>query len=183
MLENRLPNDTTDALKDRPTVAPDGSELGALPEGVRVRDLITHTDDRGTLFELYDPRWGFHEAPLVYAYVATMRPGVTKGWAMHEKHDDRYTLLFGSLEVVFYDAREGSPTEGLVAKVVLSEHRRRLLCIPTGIWHADRNIGDREAVIVNFPTHPYEHEDPDKFRLPLDTDAIPYTWPEGTKGW
>jgi dTDP-4-dehydrorhamnose 3,5-epimerase len=112
-----------------------------------------------------------------------MRPGVTKGWALHEKHDDRYTLLFGALEVVLYDAREGSPTEGLVAKVVLSEHRRRLLCIPTGVWHADRNIGDREAVIVNFPTRPYDHEDPDKFRLPLDTDAIPYTWPEGTQGW
>jgi dTDP-4-dehydrorhamnose 3,5-epimerase len=183
MLENRLPDDITEAVRDQPTVAADGTELGALPHGVRLRDLITHTDDRGTLFELYDLRWGFHEAPLVYSYVATMRPGVTKGWALHEKHDDRYTLLFGDLEVVLYDAREDSPTHGLVAKVVLSEHRRRLLCIPTGIWHADRNIGDRDAVIVNFPTFPYEHEDPDKFRLPLDTPLIPYTFPEGTRGW
>jgi dTDP-4-dehydrorhamnose 3,5-epimerase len=183
VLENRLPADITEALQDRPTVAADGTELGNLADGVQVRDLITHADDRGTLFELYDPRWRFHEAPLVYAYVATMRPGVTKGWALHETHDDRYTLLFGELEVVLYDAREDSPTYGEVSKVVLSEHRRRLLCIPTGIWHADRNIGDRDAVIVNFPTRPYEHEDPDKYRLPLNTPTIPYTWPEGTTGW
>jgi dTDP-4-dehydrorhamnose 3,5-epimerase len=183
VLENRLPPDVSEPIRDQPTVAADGTELGGLPHGVRLRDLITHTDDRGTLFELYDPRWGFHEAPLVYSYVATMRPGVTKGWAMHEKHDDRYTLLFGNLEVVMYDAREDSPTHGQVAKVVLAEHRRRLLCIPIGIWHADRNIGDTEAVIVNFPTRAYEHEDPDKFRLPLDTPLIPYEFPPGAQGW
>ena len=64
---------------------------------------------------------------------------------------------------------------------MLSEHRRRLLNIPAGIWHADRCIGSKDAVAINFPTQPYDHENPDKYRLPLDTDAIPYRFadPQG----
>jgi len=27
---------------------------------------------------------------------------------------------------------------------------------------------------VNLPSRPYLHEDPDKYRLPHDTDEIPY---------
>jgi hypothetical protein len=56
---------------------------------------------------------------------------------------------------------------------VLSEQRRRLLNIPAGIWHADRNLGQKDAVMINFPTWPYEHASPDKYRLPLDTASSP----------
>ena len=73
-----------------------------------------------------------------------------------------------------YDDRTDSPTRGLVSKVILSEYQRRLMNIPAGIWHADRNIGSKDAVVINFPTKPYDHENPDKYRLPLDTDKIPY---------
>src|SRR5262245_7325325 len=44
--------------RDSQTVTPAGVSLAQLPEGTVVRDLITHTDDRGTVCELYDPRWG-----------------------------------------------------------------------------------------------------------------------------
>jgi dTDP-4-dehydrorhamnose 3,5-epimerase len=182
MLENRPQLGSSEPLPDRPTVTPDGEHLDRLVDGVTLRDIVTQTDERGTLFELFDPRWGWHPAPLVYAYAVTIRPGVVKGWALHRTHEDRYALLFGEVEVILYDAREDSPTHGLVSKLVLSEHRRRLLSIPTGVWHADRNIGPRDAVIVNFPTIPYEHAAPDKERLPLDTPLIPYSF-EDRAGW
>jgi dTDP-4-dehydrorhamnose 3,5-epimerase len=169
-------------MKDQATVTRDGVSLAAVPHGVTFRDITTHVDDRGSVFELFDPRWGWDDDPLVYAYVATIRPGKIKGWAMHELHDDRYAILYGAIEVVLYDEREDSPTQGLVSTVVLTEHHRRLIRIPTGIWHADRNIGDREAAIVNFPTVPYDHGSPDKYRLPLDTDRIPHRWPDEA-GW
>jgi dTDP-4-dehydrorhamnose 3,5-epimerase len=111
-----------------------------------------------------------------------VRPGIIKGWAMHKLHDDRYFLMFGELEVVLYDDRPESPTRRLVSRVVLTEYRRQLLCIPAGIWHADHNIGSRDVVLANFPTIPYEHENPDKYRLPLDTDVIPYRF-DNPKGW
>jgi dTDP-4-dehydrorhamnose 3,5-epimerase len=101
---------------------------------------------------------------------------------MHKKHEDRYFILFGEMEAVLYDERPDSPTYGLVSKIVLSEYRRRLMNIPAGIWHADRNIGNKDAVIINFPTIPYDHTNPDKYRLPLDTDKIPYKF-ENPTGW
>src|SRR5947209_3010001 len=103
------------AIPDSSTVDPEGQERAQLPDGVVVRDLVLHVDDRGTVCELLDPRWGWHTEPMVFAYVYTLRPGKTKGWGMHLEHEDRYALIGGDMEVVMYDEREDSPTRGLVA--------------------------------------------------------------------
>lgn len=44
------------ALKDRQMVTPEGKSVASSVEGVSIRDLTTHTDGRGTVTELYDPR-------------------------------------------------------------------------------------------------------------------------------
>ena len=131
-------------------------------------------DERGALCELLDERWGWSKEPLVYSYLWTVRPGITKGWGFHMEHEDRYAILFGEVEVLLYDERPDSSTRGQVCSVVLSEFRRRLSNIPAEVWHATRNLGGKDAGLVNFPTKPYEHENPDKYRLPLNNDRIPY---------
>jgi dTDP-4-dehydrorhamnose 3,5-epimerase len=160
--------------KDKQTVTPGGESVEKLPSGVTFHDVATQVDERGAVCELFDLRWGWHNEPLVFVYSFMIRPGMIKGWGIHKKHEDRYFILFGEVEVVLYDDRPESPTRGLVSKIVLSEYRRRLMNIPAGIWHADRNIGNKDAVLINFPTRPYDHADPDKYRLPLDTDQIPH---------
>jgi dTDP-4-dehydrorhamnose 3,5-epimerase len=162
------------SIRDGMTVTPDGKSCGRVIHGVKIRDLVLHTDARGTLCELYDPRWEFHEAPMVFSYFYTVRPGWVKGWAMHKTHEDRYCLIHGELKVVLYDAREDSPTFGLVQEIFMTEHPRQLLSIPTGVWHADHNIGQKDVLVVNFPTIPYNHSAPDKYRLPVGTNLIPY---------
>lgn len=169
--------------QDEQTVHQDGTPVGRLPEGVVVRDLVTHVDERGTVCELYDPRWGAHPDPLVFAYTFTIRPGRAKGWGIHRRHDDRYAFLSGELELVLYDEREDSGTHGLEARIVLSGHRRRLLTIPAGVWHAERNLGEVDVVVVNFPTIQYDHASPDKYRLPLDTDELPVDLGPDWRGW
>ena len=52
-----------------------------LPQGVTFHDSPTHIDARGSVCELYDPRWGWHKDPLVFSYMFTLRPGMIKGWA------------------------------------------------------------------------------------------------------
>ena len=131
---------------------------------------------------MFDPRWGWHDDPLVFVYTFTIRPGYVKGWGLHEHHEDRYFVLAGELELVFYDDRPDSPTRGLVSKVYLNQYRRRLVNVPAGVWHADRNPGQTDVIVVNFPTIQYDHSAPDKIRLPLDTDQIPYTF-EDPRGW
>ena len=163
-----------DVRQDNALVTPRGISKTLLPHGLSFRECKTHVDDRGSVCEMLDPRWGWHPEPMVFSYFYTVRPEKIKGWAVHKKHEDRYFIVSGELLVVLYDTRADSPTEGLISEVYLTEHNRRIMNIPAGIWHAVKNIGSKDALIVNFPTIPYDHNDTDKYRLPLDTDQIPY---------
>jgi dTDP-4-dehydrorhamnose 3,5-epimerase len=159
--------------RDAQTVDAAGGRLEPLPDGVELRTLITHPDERGSVCELYDLRWGVQPDPMVFAYLFTIRPDMAKGWGLHREHHDRYAFLTGELEVVLYDAREGTSSAGATATIVLSGLHRSLLTIPPGVWHAERNIGSTDVMVVNFPTIPYDHANPDKYRLPLDTEELP----------
>jgi dTDP-4-dehydrorhamnose 3,5-epimerase len=177
-----LDSTTQKPVKDPQTVTPEGESIQRLPDGLSIREAVLHVDDRGQVCEIYDTRWGWHDEPLVFAYFFTIRPGMIKGWGMHKKHEDRYFLMSGETELVLYDPRPESSTCGEVFKLYFSEQRRRLVNIPVGVWHADRNIGTKDALVVNFPTISYDHEDPDKYRLPLDSDEIPYKFDDPRGG-
>jgi dTDP-4-dehydrorhamnose 3,5-epimerase len=162
------------AVPERQTVTPEGRRLDHFIDGVQVRPALTHSDERGSLTEIYDPAWGFTEEPLVYVYQATVHPGQKKGWVVHREQDDRLFFSSGAAKIVLYDARPGSPTQGLVQEVFLGEVNRGLLRIPAGVVHAVVNVGPSEVRFVNMPTRAYRHERPDKQRIAPDDSAIPY---------
>ncbi|HET7714675.1 MAG TPA: dTDP-4-dehydrorhamnose 3,5-epimerase, partial [Bauldia sp.] len=130
------------AKRDAQTVLPSGDLRRRLTEGVKIRDLPTIPDQRGTITELFDSRWDFHPDPMVFAYCFTIRPGYVKGWNLHKAHEDRYVVLQGELEVVYFDPRPGSSTYGEVCSIVVTGHRRQIVTVPSWVWHADRNIGN-----------------------------------------
>jgi dTDP-4-dehydrorhamnose 3,5-epimerase len=181
--DSRLLDATLAAAKrDVQTVSPENPTPVPLLPGVLARDLTVHADARGSVFEMFDLRWNWHPDPVIFIYCFTIRPGVVKGWGLHKGHEDRYILLQGQMELVLYDVRPDSPTRGEISVVRLTEQNRRIVNIPPLVWHADRNIGSNDVVCVNLPTRPYEHADPDKYRLPLDTDLIPHSF-GGAQGW
>ncbi len=170
------------AIRDKATVSPGGVPLARLADGVTFYDVPTHRDDRGSVFEVFDPRKNWHPDPLVFCYCFTIRPGYVKGWGLHKLHEDRYFVLSGEMKVVLYDVRPESPTYGEISAVVLTADNRRLMNIPRNVWHADHNIGGSEVIIINFPTIQYDYASPDKYRLPIDTPLVPYDF-KGAKGW
>src|SRR5688572_5671732 len=115
------------AVQDRQTVTREGVEVVPVIHGVRSWRVPTHSDERGSVTELYNPAWNWHPEPLVYSYTFTIRPGIVKGWNLHKEHEDRYCILQGEMELVLYDTREDSPTFGRIGRIVLSEHDRRLV--------------------------------------------------------
>jgi dTDP-4-dehydrorhamnose 3,5-epimerase len=189
MGENLQMNSTEDLLtrtlaaaeKDAETVK-DGLLIVPLLEGMSIYEATPIIDERGSLTELFDPRWNFPGGPLTYTYITTLRPGVVKGWALHKEHEDRYFCIEGEMELVVYDPRPGSGTYGQIAKVQLSDRLPRLVNVPRFVWHADYNYGTRDVKIVSFPTRLYDHKNPDKYRLPIDTPLIPYSF-GNAKGW
>jgi dTDP-4-dehydrorhamnose 3,5-epimerase len=167
---------------DQPTVTATGESLRPRIQGVVVRRATTHLDERGELTEVFDPRWALDEDPLVYVYQIAIRPGKVKGWVVHREQDDRLFVVTGTIRFVLYDDREGSPTHGMINEIFAGERSRALIRIPRGVYHALQNVGHYDAHFVNMPTTPYRHEDPDKLRLPLDSDKIPFRF-EPTPGW
>jgi dTDP-4-dehydrorhamnose 3,5-epimerase len=169
-------------VRDKKSIKSDGTEIVTLPDGVSLHDCKVHVDDRGSLCEMFNPEWGWNTKPMTYSYYFTVRPGKVKGWGVHRKHEDRYFIIVGEVELVLYDDRKESPTYKSVFKVLLSDQDRKAINIPSGVYHATHNISDKEAILANFPTELYDRNNPEKYRLPYDTDKIPYSF-DAPKGW
>lgn len=118
----------------------------------------------------------FWTEPIVYSYALTIAPGRIKGWGMHKLQADRYFVAGGDVRIVLYDGRTESPTFGRFAQFYCGERTPSLLRIPPGVWHADQSIGDRDALIVNFPTRPYDRAEPDKYRIDPHSGEIDFDW-------
>jgi dTDP-4-dehydrorhamnose 3,5-epimerase len=88
------------ARKDVPSVTADGELIQEPIAGVQVRRSPTHTDERGTLTEILDVRWGFTDDPLVYVYHVTIRPEQVRGWVVHRTQNDRLSAYAGVLKIV-----------------------------------------------------------------------------------
>jgi dTDP-4-dehydrorhamnose 3,5-epimerase len=172
--DSMAPDAMIKGTKDEPIVAQDGRYLWQYIDGVHVRLATTHLDERGELCEVYNPDWGFSHEPLVYVYQATVRPGRVKGWVYHEHQDDRLFVSGGSLKIVLYDLREDSPTKGRINEIFLGDNRRGLVRIPKRVAHAVQNIGLDDASFINMPTRAYRHDNPDKYRISINSDQIPY---------
>ena len=175
-----IDSETTDALP--PTIRPNDRVLEVKIDGVRVKQTALIGDERGVILEVADVRDEYWSEPIAYFYMGTCRPGKVKGWGWHANHTDRYTVLSGEMLLVLYDDRDESPTKGVVQEFYLSREGRNQIMIPAGIWHAHMNLGQDELMFLNSPTDVFHHENPDKRRLPLDTDQIPYTFRTGL-GW
>jgi dTDP-4-dehydrorhamnose 3,5-epimerase len=162
--------------QDAPTVDAHGNLLSTSVEGVRYARVTMHADQRGSLTEVVDFGADFWDEPVVYAYSVAIRPGRIKGWGMHRKQADRYFGCAGSIRVVLFDGRLQSPTHGRFCEFHLGADAPGLLLIPPGVWHADQNVGDDEAILINFPTRPYDRADPDKYRIDPHSGVIPFDW-------
>lgn len=169
--------------KDRQTVTSEGELIAPRIEGVIVRPAKTIPDERGAVTEIYNPDWGINPDPLVYAYMVTIRPGKIKGWIKHLTYEDRLFFYSGTARAVLYDDRAESPTYKMVNQLFIGEENRALLVIPRGVYHAFQNVDTTTCVFANMPTRPYQHDDPDKFRLPLENDVIPFSFFDVPHGW
>lgn len=180
---SKTPTTATDpilATKDVSTVTASGERKQRLIADVVVRPAVTHEDERGEIVEMMSRAWGFHPAPLHHVYASMIRPGKVKGWVYHKIQSDRMFSLSGFVKYVLWDTRPDSPTHGLINEIYLTERNRGLLLIPPHVVHAVQNIGLVDAVFVNMPTEPYNHENPDKFRVA--PESVPYSFDKG-HGW
>lgn len=144
-------------------------------EGVAVKQLKVNADERGTLMEMLRCDDELFEK-FGQAYVALNYPGVVRAWHYHKVQTDYFVVVKGMAKVVLYDSREDSPTRGEVNEFFMGERNPLLLRIPVGVLHGYKTIGVEPSLLVNFPTEPYNRDEPDEYRLPWNSEQVPYDW-------
>jgi dTDP-4-dehydrorhamnose 3,5-epimerase len=164
------------AIADEPRDQGPDQAMAARIAGVRIERIPGSHDHRGSLLPFLNPAQPFWSEPIVWGYLLTVRPGRIKGWNMHQRQADRYVVLSGNLRVALHDDREGSPDRGHTCEFHFTPGSAGLLLIPPGVWHATQNWGRSLGRVANFPTRPYDPQDPDKFRLEPSTAKIPFDW-------
>jgi dTDP-4-dehydrorhamnose 3,5-epimerase len=165
--------------KDKQTSTPNGARTSSLITGLTIKKLVTLEDRRGELTEMYNPCWNLHVDPLVYVYQVSVRPGAIRGWTIHEKQDDRIFCSSGVVRWALFDGRKDSPTYQLLNDFTFGERNPVIFTIPRGVFHAVKNIGTKDAIFINMPTAPYNYSNPDKYRLPIKNDLIPFDFEDG----
>ena len=144
-------------------------------EGVVLKPLVRHPDDRGFFQEVLRDDEGllsrFGQASLSLSH-----PGVIKAFHYHQRQDDLWFFPVGAAQAVLHDLRPQSPTTGVTNVFYLGEHNPGLLVIPKGVAHGYRVLGATPAQILYFTTESYQADDPDEFRLAWDDPTIGFDW-------
>ena len=146
-----------------------------LIDGVIEKKLNIIADERGRLAEMLRADDEIF-AQFGQVYFTTAYPGVVKAWHYHKKQTDYFCAVRGMVKLVLYDNRENSPSHKLINEFFIGEHNPKLIVIPPLVYHGFKTISVEEAIMINIPTRPYNHADPDEYRLDPQTSEIPYDW-------
>jgi dTDP-4-dehydrorhamnose 3,5-epimerase len=144
-------------------------------EGVVVKPLVVHADDRGLLMEvLRDDEPVFREVKQT-TFTLTY-PGVIKAFHWHRRQWDVWFFASGMAQTVLYDLREGSPTCGRTDVLYMGEQRPLVVAIPPGVAHGYRVLGSMPAGLFYHTTEHYDPAAPDEERIPFDDPRVGFDW-------
>ena len=149
-------------------------------EGVKTKKLRVVPDKRGRLMEMFRNDDEMFEK-FGQVYLTTTNPGFVKAWHLHKKQSDNIAVVAGTVKIVLYDARKDSNTAKEVSEFTVGPDNPVLIHVPPGVYHGWKCISPEEALVINCCTEVYDYKNPDEFRLPFDSNEIPYKW-EGKEG-
>jgi dTDP-4-dehydrorhamnose 3,5-epimerase len=161
--------------KDTASITSDWNALQDPIAGLRIREVKNVLKSNGdVLCEIFRRDWLLDAGVVDQVFQSVMNPGSISAWHVHQHTTDRLFVSQGVLRIVLYDAREDSPTHARINEYRFGALRPALLIIPCGVWHGVQNISNTPALLLNLVDSAYCYEDPDHWRLPADTEKIPY---------
>lgn len=146
-------------------------------QGVELKSLVTHADERGFFRELVrvnDPI--FEEGFGQWSHTKTYA-GAAKAWHVHRRQTDWWYVAIGIIRVALYDTRTGSPTHSRLEEFLMGEEQGpQLLKIPPGVAHGYRVL-EGPAHLFYITSRVYDPSD--EGRIPHDDPTIGYDWTKG----
>ena len=171
-IRGRIPG----ALKARQSVTADWDFTQDLIHGVLVKEINNVPKDNGVLTEVFRLDWALDGGRIEQVFQVTLKPGAISAWHVHDTTTDRLFVADGLMKIVLYDARDDAPTYGRINEFRLGALRPGLLVVPPGVWHGVQNIGPGGGRLLNLVDCAYRYADPDHWKLPPDSDRIPYSF-------
>jgi dTDP-4-dehydrorhamnose 3,5-epimerase len=113
-----------------------------LIEGVVVRDLVAHGDERGRFIETYRKEWVPGAREMVQANRGDRQAGCVVGLHFHRRQADWWYVVEGTARVVLHDLRSGSPTEAETMVFDLRGEVPQGVYIPPGVAHGFASLTD-----------------------------------------
>ncbi len=144
-------------------------------EGVKVKSLRVNLDERGYLMEILRSDDDFF-SEFGQCYITTVFPSVVKAWHMHRNQEDNICALKGNIKLVLYDSREHSKSMGELNELFIGERSPAIVKVPPLVYHGFTSLENESAMVLNLPSEPYDHDEPDEERLPWNTSEIGYEW-------
>lgn len=163
-----------DARKDEAHLTAEWQYKATHIAGVRIHEVRNIVTANGITTELYRPDWGVVEGVVQQVIHVALRGRAVSAWHQHRHRWDYLFVVGGHLRIVLFDPREDSSTKGRVDVFHLSPVRPSLLAVPPWVWHGVQNLSMEVSTFVNMFDRPYDYDDPDEWRVPRDSDTIPY---------
>ena len=146
-------------------------------DGVVLKSLETHRDERGFFREIVRVKDDFFEEGFGQWSHSLMYPGVIKAWHIHNKQTDWWYVCTGVLKIVLYDKRPKSATYRQSLEMMLGDgYEPSILKIPPGVAHGCKCMSG-PANLFYITSHTYDPED--EGRIPHDDPEIGYDWLQG----
>lgn len=146
-------------------------------EGVVLKPLLTHTDERGFFRELIRSNDEFFANRFGQWSHSLMYEGVTKAWHIHRKQIDWWYVCCGVLKVALHDRRPDSTTSGKTMDFLMGDHQPAVvLCIPPGVAHGCKCLSG-PAHLFYVTSGLYNPDD--EGRISHDDPEIGYDWVKG----
>jgi dTDP-4-dehydrorhamnose 3,5-epimerase len=162
--------------KDSHNISANWEKIQSFIDGVIVKHVANVPKDNGLLTEIFRQDWFSSPVAIDQIFQAVLNPGEISGWHSHQHTVDRLFVSSGLIKTVLFDARTTSPTYGAINEFRSGTAAPTLIIVPSGVWHAVQNISPVPSILINFTDKAYQYNDPDHWRLPIDTDKIPYSF-------
>lgn len=143
-------------------------------EGVKIKELITHLDDRGFFREVWRADEGM--GSIAQTSMTLTFPGVIKAFHYHKLQTDIWYVASGQARVVLHDLREDSPTKGETQIIVCGQHKPLLIAIPTMVCHGYQVLGGDPIILFYHTSLTYNVKQPDEYRIVFDDSKIGFDW-------
>ncbi|MBA4384893.1 MAG: hypothetical protein C0410_09160 [Anaerolinea sp.] len=146
-------------------------------EGVLIKDLVTHTDERGFFREIVRATDEFFVEGFGQWSHSLMFDGVIKAWHFHHIQTDWWYVCSGVLRVGLCDMRPSSQTYKTTMDFLMGDLQpARIVKIPPGVAHGCKTV-QGPVHLFYVTSHVYNPED--EIRLPFNDPEINFDWLKG----